>query len=181
MAPNPEKAHGQLEQPCPLPPIGSPLVLRALQIAAGEVGVTEEPPGSNGGKRVNEYLVGVDGRGDWLLDLDPDDRPWCCRFVVWCVMAAVLELGLLDPFRNAGRGGGLASGGKLLRWARAYGALRQGPAPGRIGVLPRGRGHHVVWCWAVVGDVVWCLEGNSDNRVQFVPRHASAFIAWIEV
>lgn len=183
MAPDPEKARGQLEQPCAIQPVSSVIMFRALQIAAEEVGVTEQPPGSNGGPRVNEYLVGVDGRGDWLLDLNPENRPWCARFVAWCIARAVTDLGPLtiDPLRGAARGGGLASGDKWLRWAKSAAALRQAPSPGLVGILPRKRGHHVAMCWAVVGETVWCVEGNSDGRVQYVPRPIGSFVAWIEV
>lgn len=181
---DPERTAGDLLDPGPPGPVGSPVILRALQLGAAEVGVEEQPRGSNGGPRVNQYLVGVDCRGDWLLDLDPDERPWCARFVVWTVMSAVAELGplVLDPLRGAGRGGGLASGAKWLRWAKAAGALRQAAGPGRVALIPRGRGWHVVWCWRVLdGDTFAALEGNSDQRVRFLPRPIAGARHWIEL
>lgn len=55
----------------------------ALRHALGEVGVKEEPPGSNSGPRVNQYLRSA-GLGPGF--------PWCMAFVNWCYRQAGLDL-----------------------------------------------------------------------------------------
>src|ERR1035437_5939071 len=54
--------------------ISSPLLIQAMVIALHEIGVCEDPPGSNKGPRVNEYLHSV-GLGPGYS--------WCAGFVYW--------------------------------------------------------------------------------------------------
>lgn len=56
---------------------------KALQIAIGELGVTEVPRGSNSGPRVNQYLASA-GLGPGY--------PWCMAFLNWCFRQAGLDL-----------------------------------------------------------------------------------------
>jgi hypothetical protein len=176
---------GEDVEPGPLPPIGSPLQIRALQIAAEEIaaGVREDPPGSNSGPRVNAYLLGHDMGGDWLVAYAPRAKPWCCRAAVWCYIEAARQLGLPDPFRGAANGGGLASGLKLLKWARAAGAVRMICRPGLIGVIAHEDGSsHVVMCWEIrEGARFVSAEGNSRNRFRFVLREIAEVTFWIDV
>lgn len=53
--------------------------LKALEIARAELGVHEDPAGSNSGPRVNEYLRSA-GLGPGY--------PWCMAFVNWCYRQA---------------------------------------------------------------------------------------------
>lgn len=88
----------------------SPLVKRTLVVAAMQVGVTEEPPGSNSGPMVDEYLKSVG------LNPAEDSYPWCAAFVHWVFQRAAKDLGLpnhpaiqtagvLDHWNKAGRKG----------------------------------------------------------------------------
>lgn len=53
---------------------------RALKIAKGEIGVKEQPPGSNSGKRVREYQASTSlGGTGW---------PWCGAYTNWCYARA---------------------------------------------------------------------------------------------
>jgi hypothetical protein len=70
----------------------SPLVSRALQIAASEIGVREEG-GRNRGPRVEEYLAAA--------GLDPG-YPWCAAFVYFVFQQAARELDLLNPCPRTG-------------------------------------------------------------------------------
>lgn len=72
----------------------SPLVKRTLIVAATQVGVREDPLGSNSGPRVDEYLEAV--------GVSPGN-PWCAAFVYWVFKGAASELGLPNPaIRTAG-------------------------------------------------------------------------------
>ena len=53
---------------------------RVLEVARGELGVTEAPPGSNRGQRVEKYqaITTVPGTG-W---------PYCMAWIVWCCTVA---------------------------------------------------------------------------------------------
>ena len=73
-----------------------------IEVARGELGVTENPPGSNRVKYWDEYGAGWQG------------QPWCVAFLLWC-------------FRRAGEGSAFFAGAKtascgtLLRWYQAQG------------------------------------------------------------
>ncbi len=56
-------------------PLSEDQVARVLATAVSELGVTEDPPGSNAGKRVEEYqrVVGL-----------KKGAPWCAAFFAWC-------------------------------------------------------------------------------------------------
>jgi len=61
---------------------------RALDVAMNEVGVLEDPPGSNSGKRVKEYLAPcVRGDRNTLLHLTASN--WCMAFSSWCMQQAL--------------------------------------------------------------------------------------------
>ena len=106
----------------------SKLLENVVAIAAAEVGVTEEPPGSNQGKRVNEYLLSV-GLGPGFS--------WCAAFIVWVYKRAyagqlagcpiVPTGGVMDHYRRAP-----AKAKITAAQARANPALVR---PGVIGIL----------------------------------------------
>src|SRR4051812_616774 len=52
---------------------------RALQLAQGEVGQTEQPPGSNDSARIAQYRSATAGSGI---------GPWCAYFVSWAAQQA---------------------------------------------------------------------------------------------
>jgi len=57
-------------------PGSSKVGLAAVTVALREVGVKEDPAGSNSGRRVNQYLAAA-GLGPGY--------PWCAAFVTWCL------------------------------------------------------------------------------------------------
>ncbi len=87
----------------------SELVKNSLSVAATQIGVMEEPPGSNRGPRVDEYLRAVG------LDPSKDSYPWCAAFVYWSFAQAAARLGtansvirtagVLDHWNKAGQAG----------------------------------------------------------------------------
>lgn len=168
-------------EPQPLPPIGSPIMLRALQLATDALGVEEQPPGSNRGKEIDEWVGGVEGRFDYLVPKMPHARgiPWCSRFAAHHVSVAALSLGMMDPLRGAGD---LASAWKMLRWAKQSGKRRNDPKPGYIGlILHADNTGHVVMVADVIGDWVECIEGNASHGVRCRRRLTAGFAAWVDV
>jgi peptidoglycan hydrolase-like protein with peptidoglycan-binding domain len=69
------------------------LFTKVLGIASSQVGVLEDPPGSNRGPRVEEYLRSV--------GCLPGD-PWCASFVYWCFNKASESLGIMNPLVRTG-------------------------------------------------------------------------------
>ena len=145
-----------------MPTVPKPLRIRALEIAEKEVGVREEPLGSNWGPRVSDYLEAA----GWLKP-----APWCMAFVVWA-------------YRKAGRPlthPGQASVGFFENWAKQHGYLVERPErpyrgdlvclrwdsddwPDHVAFVERVlalrfRGGHFV-------GLVRTVEGNSNDRVE---------------
>lgn len=70
-----------------------PLVAAALQVAETQIGVTEEPPFKNTGKKVAEYLGSIGlGQGN----------PWCAAFVYWCFDQAAKDQKVPNPLFKTG-------------------------------------------------------------------------------
>src|SRR3954452_16492501 len=97
---------------------GNSAGLRALQMAQGEVGQAEQPPGSNDSPRIAMYRQATAGSGV---------GPWCSYFVSWAGRQAGVPLG------DHGQGFGAVS--DVWAWAQRSGkALPAGskPAPGDL-------------------------------------------------
>jgi lysozyme family protein len=76
---------GKTPLPAPPPP-ATGFVGALLDIASEEVGVLEQPLGSNRGPRVDQYIRSVG------LDPTQDSYPWCMCFVYWCHLQAAQRL-----------------------------------------------------------------------------------------
>ena len=116
-----------------------------IAAARGELGVTEQPPGSNESPRIREYRAASGS---------PPPGPWCAYFVSWAARQAGMPLG------TNGEGFGSVDG--LYSWAQGAGRTTQNPQPGDLivwdehigiveGILPDGR--------------IQTIEGNSSNMV----------------
>jgi hypothetical protein len=81
---------------------GGALVQAMLRHAGEQIGVSEDPPGSNRGEKVQEFLSAV---------RVPPGNPWCAAFVYWCVEHAAEELGVANRLPR--------TGGVLEMWRRA--------------------------------------------------------------
>ena len=75
-----------------------------LASAVAEIGVTEVPPGSNAGPRVEEYLATVHL---------PKGNPWCAGFVAWC---GVQVMGSAWPVPRVGGCATLGDWAKKVGW-----------------------------------------------------------------
>ena len=124
---------------------------RALAAAEGEVGVTEQPPGSNDAPRIADYRTATAGSGV---------GPWCAYFVSWAAAQAGAPLG------EAGQGFGSVSA--VASWAQRTG--RWNPAgsgqPPQAGDLIVWGGQHIGIVESVDADgTIHTIEGNSSNAV----------------
>lgn len=138
------------------------LLGKALEVAAGEVGVREAPPGSNRGPRVDEYLRAVG------LDPAAGSFAWCAAFVFWCFRQAANGLGNDNPV--------IRTAGVLEHWRRAQqqGVPRLAAAdavddpgrirPGMIFVVDTGGGSgHTGLVQSVEGGRLITVEGNTND------------------
>lgn len=85
----------------------------ALRVAIGELGVKEEPAGSNSGPRVRQYQAATSlGGTGW---------PWCMAFVCWCYKQSGHKLAYPT-----------ASVGLFLTWATKVGDVVSRPFRGDL-------------------------------------------------
>ena len=123
----------------------------ALAAAQSQVGVSEQPPGSNDGPQIAEYRTATAGSGV---------GPWCAYFTSWAAAQAGVPLG------EAGQGVGSVSA--LYAWAQRTGRA----TPAAPGVRPN-PGDLIVWGGRHIGIVesvdadgsIHTIEGNSSNAV----------------
>jgi hypothetical protein len=124
---------------------------RALALAQGEVGQTEQPPGSNDSPRIADYRASTSGAGI---------GPWCAYFVSWAAQGAGTPIG------EAGQGFGSVSA--VADWAQRTGRWN----PAASGTPPQA-GDMIVWGGTHIGIVesvdpdgkIHTIEGNSSNAV----------------
>jgi CHAP domain-containing protein/putative peptidoglycan binding protein len=137
----------------------STLLGKALLHAQSQIGVIENPPFSNRGKEVDEYLL--------TTDLDPasGNFPWCAAFVYWCFNKASAELGKRNPL--------VKTAGCLDHWSRAAcpkiiaeNAVNNPSLvkPGFIFIINHGSGTgHTGLVESVNGGFLTTIEGNTNN------------------
>jgi hypothetical protein len=141
----------------------SSLLAKTLAIARLQIGVMEQPPGSNRGPEVDEYVRRV--------GLSPSGRfAWCAAFVYFCfdeaaaaqgqVNPVVKTAGVLDHWESAGRRG----------IPRSTGAMAvQDPTlvqPGHIFIIDTGApggGGHTGLVVAVANGKLVTIEGNTND------------------
>lgn len=134
-----------------------------LAAARDQIGVREEPPGSNRGAKVDVF-TGMSGEPK--REKGP---PWCAHFLSWC--AAQTDAG--SPF------GRLASTYKIAEWGRRQRRIVEAPEPGDIFCILRGDYHgHCGFVCHVYGDgTVATIEGNSSHACRGLIRRVSSFTA----
>jgi hypothetical protein len=123
---------------------------RIVALARGEVGQTEQPPGSNDSPRIAQYRGAVPGG---------PVGPWCAYFASWLARQAGTPLG--------DNGQGFARVDDVWAWAQRSGRA----APAGPGVTPR-PGDLIIWDehMGVVESVrpdgsITTIEGNSSDAV----------------
>lgn len=131
------------------------LLAEALKIAATQVGVMEVPPGSNRGKKVEEYLASTGLDGGYY---------WCAAFVYWCFLKASENLGKATPvFKTAHC---------MTHWNKTTGKKIPGAdavnkpsliKPGYIFIINTGGSSgHTGIVEKVEGGFIHTIEGNSN-------------------
>lgn len=131
-------------------PGGGGVGARVVALAQAELGVTEQPPGSNDGPRIAEYRRSTPGGGI---------GPWCSYFTSWLAQQAGAPVG------NAGQGFGAVA--DVWAWAQSAGrAIPAGSAPPQPGDLIIWNGRHMGVVEAVLPDGrIQTIEGNSSDMV----------------
>jgi hypothetical protein len=133
----------------------SPLRDAVLKTALGEVGVCEDPPGSNRGRRVEEYLRSVyTGAGN----------AWCAAFVYWCYEQASAGLNRVNPL--------VRTAGCMQHWLHTKGLKTTAAEAlhdpslihsGAVFIISRGGGKgHTGIVTGVFEDCIETIEGNSN-------------------
>jgi hypothetical protein len=137
-----------------------------LAAAQREVGVAEQPPGSNDSPRIAVYRRATAGSGV---------GPWCAYFTSWAAREAGMPVG--------DQGQGFGSVDALYSWAQRAGrAVPNGP-----GVVPR-PGDLIVWDEhiGIVENVqpdgsIATIEGNSSDRVSRRVHPASSALGYVRM
>ena len=148
----------------PLPATsGGAAVLAAAQ---REVGVAEQPPGSNDAPRIAHYRKATAGSGV---------GPWCAYFTSWAAREAGMPVGE--------NGQGFGSVDALYAWAQRAGRA----VPNGSGVVPR-PGDLIVWDEhiGIVEGVkpdgsVATIEGNSSDRVSRRVHPARSALGYVRM
>jgi hypothetical protein len=132
-----------------LPASGTGAGQAVLNAVRGEVGVAEQPPGSNNSPRIAQYRQATAGSGV---------GPWCAYFTSWAARQAGVPLG------DAGQGFGRVD--DVYAWAQRTGkAIPAGtgrPQPGDLIVWDE----HIGVVESVDPDgAIHTIEGNSSDQV----------------
>ena len=137
----------------PAMPAGGSAGARIVAAVQNEVGVAEQPPGSNDSPRIAEYRSATAGA--------PGPGPWCAYFTSWAARQAGVPLG--------DHGQGFGSVDAVYAWAQSAGkAIPANSVP----PTPPQPGDLIVWDEhiGVVESVtpdgrISTIEGNSSDRV----------------
>lgn len=145
---------------------GGSAAQQMVALAQREIGVKEQPPGSNDSPRIAEYRQATAGSGI---------GPWCAYFTSWLAKSSGVPLG------EAGQGFGSVDA--LYAWAQRTGkAIQNGP-----GVTPQA-GDLIVWdehiglVESVDADgTVHTIEGNSSDQVIRRTHAAGSALGYVRV
>jgi hypothetical protein len=132
------------------------LLTKTLDVARSQLGVMEDPLGSNRGPQVDQYLRSV-GLGPGFF--------WCMAFVYWCFNEASQQLNRQNPM--------IRTGGCLRQWNECNGKKIKGTdalnnpslvKPGHVFIMDHGGGMgHTGIVTTVEGGNIRTIEGNSNS------------------
>lgn len=135
----------------------SNIATAALGFAISQLGVMEQPEGSNRGPEIDVYNVAADA---------PLGSFWCMSFVHFCFDQAARNIGLANPFPH--------TAGCLQAWqlaSRARKTISKAEAladlskikPGVVFILDHGGGlGHTGFVKSCIGGTLRTVEGNSN-------------------
>ncbi len=146
------------------PPPAASLAAALLDIAGEQVGVREQPLGSNRGPEVDAYIRAVG------LDPSQDSYPWCMCFVYWCHKQATEQLNAPNRVPKSGSVHGA--------WGQSHdkpgvtlvtaSAAQRNPAlvkPGMVFFIDTGHSHgHVGIVADNVNGLLETIEGNTNDN-----------------
>ena len=146
-------------------PLSGSVGQRIVQIAEGEVGQAEQPPGSNDSPRIAQYRSATAGA--------EAGAPWCAYFASWVARQAGVPLG--------DQGQGFGSVDDLWAWAQRTGRAvpaGQRPQPGDLAIF----NEHVGIVTSVLPDGrIQTVEGNYSDRVSRNVRSASEPVGYVRL
>jgi|SRR5438270_3953371 len=120
-----------------------------LQAAEGEVGQTEQPPGSNDSPRIAMYRQATAGSAV---------GPWCAYFASWAARQGGMPLGE--------QGQGFGSVGAIADWAQRTGrSLPAGSRPNPGDLIVWGAEHVGIVESVDANGSIHTIEGNSSDAV----------------
>jgi CHAP domain len=129
---------------------GTPAGQAIVNLVRNELGVTEEPPGSNESARISQYRKATADA--------PGPGPWCAYFVSW----AAREAGV--PIGDSGQGYGLVD--DVWAWGERSGkATPAASGPPQAGDLIVWDEHIGVVESVAADGTITTIEGNSSNSV----------------
>jgi uncharacterized protein (TIGR02594 family) len=144
---------------------GGSLAQRMIAIAQGEIGVREQPSGSNDSPRIAEYRSATAGA--------PGPGPWCAYFVSWVARQAGAPLGQ--------NGQGFGAVDSVWAWAQQTGrAVPRGqqPQPGDLIVFNQ----HIGLVESVdANGAIHTIEGNSSDQVTRRTHSPSDAIGYVRL
>jgi hypothetical protein len=133
------------------------LLAEVLKIAKKEIGVLEDPPGSNKGLRVEDYIRSV--------SRVPGDA-WCAAFVYWCFDQACIQLTRQNPL--------VKTGICMEHWKKTAGEkivskdAIDNPLlvePGCVFIINHGNGRgHTGLVVSIENGYINTIEGNTNNN-----------------
>lgn len=133
----------------------SALLTKVIEIARNQIGVMEDPPGSNRGPKVEEYLK--------RAGCQPGD-PWCASFIYWCFDEASKTMGISNKLPK--------TGSCMTHWSETIGRkiihrnAMNNPSlvkPGHIFIMDHGnwKGHTGI-VTSVSDGYIRTIEGNTN-------------------
>jgi hypothetical protein len=121
-----------------------------IKKAQTQIGVCEEPKGSNKGPQVTTYQR----RAGYTQPV-----PWCLCFLYWCVDEVCGDLEITNKL--------IRTGGcdELLAWARGKGLAHDTPQAGDFGLVMKSQNDavHVFLVEKVEGSTLHTIEGNTND------------------
>lgn len=122
--------------------------MKPLDIAISQIGVEENPRGSNWGVDIQKYLLSVG------INFPAS---WCMAFVYWCVREACKTTNTTVKLYR--------SGGVLKTWVNTQESMKvKVPMQGDIFIMDFGKGlGHTGFVEGVDGDSIHTIEGNTND------------------
>lgn len=125
----------------------TPQPVTLVSAAISQIGVTEDPVGSNWGYSVKQYLLSVG------INFPAS---WCMAFVYWCVRKASTANGKENPLTK--------TGSVMAQWAASKHLRVAEPIPGDVFIMSFGKGlGHTGIVERVDQNFIYTIEGNTND------------------